>query len=124
MPFEPIVKKRSRGNAKRVSIDKYGRLSISQAARDEIKLESHQYLVVSVDVAKKRIGIVKQDVEKVANATTFKVDKRGYVHSVGREISEKLALDLSKAPFQFDYVGRFDEGDVYWYAFELTNNER
>jgi hypothetical protein len=48
------------------------------------------------------------------------VDKRGYLGTkAGKEIIAKLALGASDLPAKFTDIGNFDEGTVYWRAFEL-----
>lgn len=118
MPFEPLQIDRLRQNI--VSIDKYGRIRLSKAALIELKLSAYQYVVVSVDVDLKRIGLAKQELAKAANATPVKVDRRGYATRIGREIARKLALKLDDAPFRFEYIGFVDDGGVRWLAYELV----
>lgn len=120
MPFEPI--KITGTTLPTISLDKYRRLRISRAAMRELKWQPFQHVVVSVDVDLKRIGLARQELAKVPNATPAKIDKRGYVQKLGRSIADKLALEIDGAPLAFEYVGPVDEGGVRWYAFELVES--
>jgi hypothetical protein len=62
-----------------ITLDNLYRLRVSAAAMRELKLAPYQYVVISVDVENKRIGIAKQELAKVANASAVKIDKRGYL---------------------------------------------
>lgn len=119
MPLEPIIVVGNRQSY--LSIDKYGRLRLNSAAKAELKVSAYQYVVTSVDVDLKRIGIAKQELAKAANATAAKVDKRGYVSGVGKHIARKLALNLADAPFMFEDVGFVDYNGVRWRAFDLVD---
>jgi hypothetical protein len=120
VPFEPLQV--SSNYASTVTIDKLYRLRISSKALRELKLSAYQYVVVSVDVENKRVGIAKQELAKVPNASALKVDKRGYLGSkVGKNITDKLAIDAADLPCVFTDIGNFDEGGVYWRAFEMVN---
>jgi hypothetical protein len=117
MPFEPLQLARYGGSS--LTIDKFRRLSISSAAKKEIKLSAHQYVVISVDVENKRIGIAKQELAKVPNATAVSLDKRGYLGTkAGKEIANKLALTDGSFPAKFEYIGFIDENGVRWSGFE------
>lgn len=120
MPFEPI-KLAPRGT-NRITLDKLGRVMLSKRTRVEMKLDPYQYVVAAIDVDKKRVGLAKQELAKVPNATAVKMDKRGYLSPrLGKMIAVKLALNLDQAPHYFEYIGRIDEGGVYWYGFELVD---
>jgi hypothetical protein len=119
MPFEPLKLARHGGAA--ITLDVQYRLRISAEAMRELKLSPYQYVIISVDVENKRIGIVKLDLAKVPNASAIKVDKRGYLGTkAGKEVMRKLALIDSDLPVRFVDIGNFDEGTVYWRAFELA----
>jgi hypothetical protein len=118
MPFEPIKVAYTRHPT--ITIDKYGRIRISKAALNELGWRPYQLVVCSVDADYMRIGLARQELAKVPNATPSKIDSRGYLHRIGRGIVDKLALDLSKAPFKFEYAGPVDDGGTRWYAFELV----
>lgn len=118
MAFEPITYASRRQPT--VTIDKYARLRISSAAMRELKWAPYQLVVCSVDVDLKRVGLARQELAKVPNASPAKIDKRGYVSGLGRGIADKLALDLKNAPFTFEYAGPVDEPGVRWYAFDLA----
>lgn len=118
MPFEPIVI--NNRSISYITIDKFGRLRINKLAMQTLKLEPHQYIVTSVDVDLKRIGIAKQELSRVPNASIAKVDRRGQVSGVGKRIAEKLSLNLDQAPFFFNDIGWVDEAGVRWRAFELS----
>lgn len=116
MAFVPL-KLASHGGST-LTIDKFRRLSISSAAKRELKLSAYQYVVVSVDVENKRIGLAKQELAKVPNASAVKLDKRGYLGTkAGKEIIAKLAL--TELPAKFTDIGNIDSDGVYWRAFEL-----
>jgi hypothetical protein len=118
MPFQPLTLTTHGGSS--LTIDNQHRLRVSSAAMRELKLSAYQYVVVSVDVENKRIGLAKQELAKVANASAVKVDKRGYLGTkAGKEIIAKLALGDGDLPAKFTDIGNFDEGTVYWRAFEL-----
>jgi hypothetical protein len=119
LPFEPL-KLASHGGST-LTIDKYRRLSISSAAKSELKLSAYQYVIISVDVENKRIGLAKQELAKVPNASAVKLDKRGYLGTkAGKEIIAKLALTDDELPAKFNDIGNIDEGGVYWRGFELV----
>jgi hypothetical protein len=117
--FEPLKLETHGGSS--LTIDVLHRLRVSRAAMRELKLSPYQYVIISVDVENKRIGVVKQELAKVPNATAIKIDKRGYLGTkAGKEVISKLALDSSNLPVKFTDIGNFDEGTVYWRAFQLT----
>jgi hypothetical protein len=117
--FEPLQLKRHGGAA--ITLDVQYRLRISAEAMRELKLSPYQYVVVSVDVENKRIGVAKQELAKVPNASAVKIDKRGYLGvKAGKEISSKLAIVDADLPLRFTDIGQIDEGTVFWRAFELT----
>lgn len=119
MPFEPIRISRS-GNA-RLSLDKFFRLRISSEAMRELKLAPYQYVVISVDVENKRVGLAKQELAKVPNASAIKLDKRGYLGvAAGKQVADKLAIDRAMLPLVFNDIGNVDSDGVYWRAFELA----
>ena len=119
MPFEPIVVRRFSESF--LTIDKYGRLRISTEAMNRMNLRPHQHVVVSVDAEMRRIGVVKQELAKVPNASATSIDNRFYVPKVGRRIADKLSLNLANAPFLFEDIGWIDEGGVRWRAFQLAD---
>lgn len=120
MPFEPLKLESSRPSA--LTIDKYFRLSISSSAKKELKLQSYQYVVISVDVENKRIGVAKQELAKVPNASSVKLDKRGYFGTkAGKEIVKKLMLTEKGIPAKFVDIGWIDSDGTRWRAFELVN---
>jgi hypothetical protein len=97
MAFEPL-KLTSRGGSA-ITLDKFYRLRVSSEAMRELKLSAYQYVVISVDVENKRIGIAKQELAKVPNASAVKVDKRGYLGiKAGKEVMRKLALSDDVLP--------------------------
>jgi hypothetical protein len=119
MPFEPLKLTTHGGSS--LTIDVYHRLRVSRAAMTELKLSAYQYVVISVDVENKRIGLAKQELAKVPNASAVKIDKRGYLGTkAGKEIIKKLALSSGDLPIKFTDIGNFDEGTVYWRAFQLA----
>lgn len=119
MPFEPL-KLTSHGGLS-ITLDVFHRLRISSAALRELKLSAYQYVVISVDVENKRIGIAKQELAKVPNASAVKVDKRGYLGTTaGKEVMAKLAIDVAALPIKFVDIGWLDEGGTRWRAFEVT----
>lgn len=63
MPFEPL--QISPSGASALSLDKFYRLRLSSAAMRELKLSAYQYVVISVDVENKRIGLAKQSDSKM-----------------------------------------------------------
>jgi hypothetical protein len=119
LPFEPLKLQTHGGSS--LTIDKLQRLRVSRAAMTELKLSAYQYVVISVDVENKRIGVAKQELAKVPNASAVKIDKRGYLGTkAGKEIIKKLALSSGDLPIKFTDIGNIDEGTVYWRAFELV----
>ncbi|WP_141431921.1 hypothetical protein [Bacillus sp. 03113] len=122
MPFEPL-KLASRGDSA-LTIDKYYRLGVSSTAKRELKLSAYQYVVISVDVENKRLGLVKQELAKVPNATAVKLDKRGYLGAkAGKEIASKLALTGDMLPVKFKDIGWEDQNGVRWRGFELAKDD-
>jgi hypothetical protein len=118
MPFEPLKLQTHGGSS--LTIDVLHRLRVSRAAMTELKLAPYQYVVISVDVENKRIGVAKMELAKVPGATAIKLDKRGYLGTkAGREVMRKLALADDVLPIKFADIGQIDEGTVYWRAFEL-----
>jgi hypothetical protein len=118
MPFEPLKLTTHGGSS--LTIDVQHRLRVSSAAMRELKLSAYQYVVVSVDVENKRIGLAKQELAKVPNASAVKVDKRGYLGTkAGKEIIAKLALSADVLPAKFADIGWEDQAGVRWRAFEL-----
>jgi hypothetical protein len=119
MPFEPLKLKRHGGVS--VTLDIQYRLRVSAEAMRELKLSPYQYVVISVDVENKRLGICKQELAKLPNASAVKIDKRGYLGvKAGKELASKLAIIDADLPMRFIDIGNFDEGGTYWRAFELT----
>jgi len=119
MSFEPLKLSRHGGSA--LVIDKLHRLRVSSAAMRELKLSAYQYVVISVDVENKRIGLAKQELAKVPNASAVKVDKRGYLGtSAGKEIIAKLALTDDVLPAKFADIGWEDQNGVRWRAFQFS----
>jgi hypothetical protein len=89
--------------------------------RKELALTQFTPVIISVDVENKRVGVVKQDLAKVPNASTVKPDKRGYLGvAAGKQVVSKLALADAELPLKFEYVGKVDEGSVFWHTFELA----
>jgi hypothetical protein len=120
MPFEPL--KLSHHGGSSLTIDNQHRLRVSSAAMRELKLSAYQYVVVSVDVENKRIGLAKQELAKVPNASAVKVDKRGYLGTkAGKEIIAKLALTKEMIPAKFADIGWEDQNGVRWRGFELAD---
>lgn len=120
MPFVPLSLSTHGGSS--LTLDNQHRLRVSSAAMRELKLSAYQYVVISVDVENKRIGLAKQELAKVPNASAVKVDKRGYLGTkAGKEVMRKLALTTDMLPAKFADIGQIDEGTVYWRAFELTS---
>lgn len=123
MPFEPLSISKVTG-LKFVTLDKSYRLRLSVATLKELGITTFTHVIVSVDVENKRVGIVKQELAKVPNATPVRPDKRGYLGvATGKNIADKLALTASELPCKFEYVGRVDEGSVYWHGFQLVKGE-
>jgi hypothetical protein len=119
MPFQPL--KLNRRSQSAVTLDKQLRLRLSSAAMSELKLAPYQYVVISVDVENKRLGLAKQELAKVPNATALKIDKRGYLGTAaGKQVAEKLALGADSLPAVFSDIGNLDEAGTYWRAFELA----
>jgi hypothetical protein len=118
LPFEPI-QTASRGGTS-LTIDKIGRIRLSSSARKELALTNFTPVIVSVDVENKRVGVVKQDLAKIPKATVVRPDKRGYLGiATGKQVVSKLALTDADLPAKFEYVGKVDEGSVFWHSFEL-----
>ena len=119
MPFEPIQITRHGGVS--LTIDKMRRIRLSSSALKELAITPFTPVVVSVDVENRRIGVVKQDIAKVPNASVVRPDKRGYLGiATGKRVIEKLALTDDDLPAKFTYVGKVDEGSVFWHTFELA----
>ena len=107
-------------HGKYITLDKQGRLMLSAALRRELAIDGvPAWLALSYDVKTRTIGIVKQDVERVANAQAIKVDTRGYTSTGGRAVADKLAIDVRRGPFRFVDAGRLDDSGVYWRIFRL-----
>jgi hypothetical protein len=118
--FEPLRLTRHGGAA--ITLDVQYRLRISAEAMRELKLSAYQYVIISVDVENKRIGIAKMELAKVPNASAVKIDKRGYLGvKSGKEVARKLAIVDADLPLKFIDIGQIDEGTVFWRAFELTD---
>jgi len=118
MPFEPLLLNR-RGGLK-MTIDKVYRLRLSSEVAQKLAVTTFTPVIVSVDVDNKRIGIVKQGVYQIPNASTVKPDKRMYLGTkAGKMVCDKLAISRDSLPVTFEYVGRVDQGAVFWEAFEL-----
>lgn len=118
MPFEPL--KLSSFSAS-LTIDKVYRLRVSSSALRALAMTQFTPVVVSVDVENKRVGLVKQELAKVPNAATVRPDKRGYLGvKAGKMVADKLALSADDLPAKFEYVGKIDEGAVFWHGFELA----
>jgi ABC-type lipoprotein release transport system permease subunit len=117
--FEPI--QLTSGTGASLALDKFYRLRVSSAALRELKLSAYQYVVISVDVENKRIGVAKMELAKVPNASALKIDKRGYLGvAIGKQVASKLGLSDGDLPVRFSDIGNVDESGVYWRAFELT----
>jgi hypothetical protein len=118
MPFEPI-QTASRGGTS-LTIDKINRIRLSSSALKELALTTFTPVIVSVDVENKRIGVVKNELAKIPKATVVRPDKRGYLGiAAGKQVVSKLALTDADLPAKFEYVGKVDEGSVFWHSFEL-----
>jgi hypothetical protein len=119
MPFEPI-QIASRGGVS-VTIDKMRRIRLSSSALKELALTTFTPVIISVDVENKRIGVVKNELAKIPNATVVRPDKRGYLGiATGKQAVSKLALTDTDLPAKFTYVGKVDEGSVFWHSFALV----
>lgn len=119
MPFEPI--QLTRNNGASITLDKMRRLRLSSGAKSELKLAPYQHVVLSVDVDLKRVGIAKQELAKVPNASAIKLDKRGYLGTAsGKMVASKLALTDADLPAVFTDVGWVDHNGVRWRGFELA----
>jgi hypothetical protein len=118
--FEPLKLTTHGGSS--LTIDVYHRLRVSRAAMTELKLAPYQYVVISVDVENKRLGLAKQELAKVPNASAVKIDKRGYLGTkAGKEVVRKLAISAGDLPVKFADIGQIDEGTVFWRAFQLSD---
>lgn len=121
MPFEPL-NLASRGGIS-LTIDKFRRIRLSSSALKELALTTFTPVIVSVDVENKRIGVVKQELAKIPNASVVRPDKRGYLGvATGKMAVDKLALTDDDLPARFNYVGKVDAGSVFWHAFELVRD--
>jgi hypothetical protein len=121
MPFEPLKLQTHGGSS--LTIDTLHRLRVSRAAMTELKLSAYQYVVISVDVENKRVGLAKQELAKVPNASAVKIDKRGYLGiKAGKEIVAKLAMSGDMLPAKFSDIGWEDQDGVRWRGFELTKD--
>jgi hypothetical protein len=119
MPFEPIVITRNGGVT--ITLDKMRRLRLSAAAIKELALTTFTPVVVSVDVENKRIGVAKQELAKLPNASTVRPDKRGYLGvATGKKVLDKLALTDADLPAKFEYVGKVDDGPTFWHSFDYV----
>ncbi|WHY01853.1 hypothetical protein [Neobacillus sp. DY30] len=122
MPFEPLKLAKHGGSS--LTIDVQRRLRVSRAAMTELKLSAYQYVVISVDVENKRIGLAKQELAKVPNASAVKIDKRGYLGTkAGKEIVAKLALTGADLPAKFADIGWEDQNGVRWRGFEMESKD-
>ena len=118
MAFEPLQIARHGG--KSLTIDKLRRIRLSSAALKELAITTFTPIVISVDTENKRVGVVKQDLAKIPNASVVRPDKRGYFGiAAGKQVIDKLALTDADLPAKFEYVGKVDEGNVFWHSFEL-----
>jgi hypothetical protein len=119
LPFEPIQLSRHGGIS--LTIDKFRRIRLSSAARKELALTTFTPIIVSIDAENKRIGVVKSELAKIPNASVLRPDKRGYLGvATGKQVVSKLALTDADLPAKFTYVGKVDEGSVFWHSFELV----
>lgn len=119
MPFVPLNLASRGGNS--LTIDKFRRIRLSSTALKELALTTFTPVIVSVDTENRRIGVVKQDLAKIPNASVVRPDKRGYLGiAAGKMAVDKLALTDADLPAKFAYVGKVDEGSVFWHSFELT----
>jgi hypothetical protein len=122
LPFEPLKLETHGGSS--LTIDVLHRLRVSRAAMRELKLSPYQYVVISVDVENKRLGLAKQELAKVPNASAVKIDKRGYLGTkAGKEIVAKLALTVADLPIKFADIGWEDQNGVRWRGFELSRSD-
>jgi hypothetical protein len=122
LPFEPLKLQTHGGSS--LTIDVQRRLRVSRAAMTELKLSAYQYVVISVDVENKRIGVCKQEIAKVPNASAVKIDKRGYLGTkAGKEVVKKLAIASDVLPIKFADIGFVDESGVRWRGFELSRSD-
>jgi hypothetical protein len=120
--FEPLKLQTHGGSS--LTIDVWHRLRVSRAAMTELRLAPYQYVVISVDVENKRIGVAKQELAKVPNASAVKIDKRGYLGTkAGKEVVRKLAVGADVLPIKFADIGFFDENGVRWRAFETEKTD-
>ena len=119
MPVEPLKLTRHGGAA--ITLDVQYRLRISAEAMRELKLSPYQYVIISVDVENKRLGLVKQELAKLPNASAIKIDKRGYLGvKAGKEVTSKLAIVDADLPLKFEDIGWIDSDGIRWRAFELS----
>jgi hypothetical protein len=122
LPFEPLKLETHGGSS--LTIDVWHRLRVSRAAMRELKLAPYQYVVISVDVENKRIGIAKQELAKVPNASAVKIDKRGYLGTkAGKEVLRKLALADDVLPIKFSDIGWEDQNGIRWRGFEVEKTD-
>ena len=119
MPFIPL--QISRQGVISLTIDKHHRIRLSSSALKDLAIPAFTPVIVSVDVENKRVGIVKQDLAKIPNASVVRPDKRGYLGvAAGKLAISKLALADADLPAKFNYVGTVDEGSVFWHTFEYS----
>ncbi|QVY62973.1 hypothetical protein [Cytobacillus gottheilii] len=117
MPFQPLHIPRA--PMPTVTLDKALRLSLGRGTIVALNISPSDYVVVSVDVENKRLGIAKQELAKVPGATAVKMDKRGYLGTaIGRLVASKLGMSESDLPIRFVSDGQVDEGTVHWHAFQ------
>lgn len=122
MPFEPLNFAGRGGTS--LTIDKLRRIRLSSSTLKALALTNFTPVIVSVDTENKRIGVVKQDLAKIPNASVVRPDKRGYLGiAAGKLVVDKLALTDADLPAKFVYVGKVDEGNVFWHSFELVRAE-
>ena len=121
MAFQPL--QIARQGVISLTIDKNHRIRLSSSALKDLAITAFTPVIVSVDVENKRIGIVKSDLAKIPNASTVRSDKRGYLGvAAGKLAISKLALADADLPAKFNYVGKVDEGSVFWHTFELVRD--
>jgi hypothetical protein len=110
-----------------LTLDNQGRLMLSTAYRRQIAPTEAEKgipfsIVMSYDVANKIIAISKRnEVDRLPDVATKRVDRRGYTSA--KPVFEKLGLELSGAPYRFEFIGKDDKDGVYLDLFRLVEAE-
>lgn len=123
MAFEFVPISREVRGKRFISIDKYGRFTLSSSTRKMIGIDGafSSWIAVAYDKETKCIAIQKEELAKNAPADAkAKVDRRGYFKA--NMLIDRANIDLKKTPYRFYYNGEVSVKGERRYSFKLAED--